>query len=215
MVNNRHIPEFKRGCAWAAHQAGRTHQEIQDMYKMSACTSARIVRDYKLSGKTKASTSTGRKPKHTPEVRRRILGEIDGNRTDGYEPFMEAFNCSKATIQRIAEAGGFFRQVRSVVCPINAKCKAKRLSWTRQRLPGCPLATADVLFSDEVPLQVGRHGQREFCFRKEGEALREDLVVEKARPGPVLMVWACIGVSLMSLMSHHTFHHIKHHCNDR
>jgi hypothetical protein len=87
-----------------------------------------------------------------------------------------------------------------VVCPIDSKCKAQRLSWARQRLPGCPLATADVVFSDEVPLQVGRHGQKKYCFRKEGEALREDLVIEKARPGPVVIAWACIGVYLQSLI---------------
>jgi hypothetical protein len=28
MVNNGHIPEFKRGAAWLAHDLGLSHREI-------------------------------------------------------------------------------------------------------------------------------------------------------------------------------------------
>jgi hypothetical protein len=193
MPNTGHIPEWLRGRAYEAHDNGLSHRAIADKLKISKSTSSRVVTDYDQHKKTKPGVSPGRPCMHSPTTRHQILTDIDTNRLASVDTFAKKYHTSLNTIIRLARDDGFERFVRRVVPEHDEKCIAQRLSWAHARLPGSRLADADVIYSDEKPLQVGRKGRQEHCFRREGEALRPDLTIPRKRRGKTLMVWACIG----------------------
>lgn len=127
---------------------------------------------------------------HEPERRREILGIIDTNRFTSFKDIGEQEDCSNDTVRRIAAEDGLHRQVMRRAPHLGQSAIAQRLRWIQENLDR---DWKTILWTDEVPLTIGKDPRRRWVTRRVGEEYRDGFTVPAVPQGKQVMAWGVIG----------------------
>ena len=132
----------------------------------------------------------GRPELHSPSARSRILAEVDTNRHTAFKAVAGQHDCSTTTIRRIAATGGLHRQVMCRAPIFSEPTRLKRLQWAQDNEQR---DWRQVLFTDAVPLTIGKDTRRKFVTRRSGEAHLPGFTLPITPHGKHIMLWSVIG----------------------
>ena len=190
IMSHPYTTDFNRGRVIAYRDSGLTFKKIEEKTGVKTSTSQRLWDEWLTSEKSGPSEIPGRPTLHTPAQRRGILTDIDTNRLASSQSLGEQEGCSSATIRRIAAEDGLHRQVMRRAPIITDNTKHKRLQWVEDNIN---TDWHQVLWTDEVPLTIGKDPRRRWVTRRAGEAYSEGMTLPALPQGKQIMAWSVIG----------------------
>jgi len=164
--------DFERGRVIAYRDSGLTYRGIEEKTAVKQTTSRRLWAEWLELGKSTYTLPSGRPFMHEPERRRGILATIETNRLTTFESLASQEGCSRSTIRKIAAEDGVQRHIMRHAPPITDCTRVKRLHWVEDNMQR---DWRTVLWTDEVPLTIGKDPRRHWVHAELGRNTRTGL----------------------------------------
>ncbi|CAB4494670.1 unnamed protein product [Rhizophagus irregularis] len=125
-------------------------------------TIRRIIDRYKKTGKTENLPRSGRPPALNNNEKNALINKVTQDRR---EPLHEVINtldlnCSLTTAKRALHSVGIYSHVAAKKPFISEKHALARISWCEKYKEKTAYDWAQVIFSDESSVEIGKHGRK-------------------------------------------------------
>lgn len=199
--------DFERGRVIAYRDSGLTYREIEEKTAVKQTTSRRLWDEWLELGKSTYTLPSGRPFMHEPKRRRGILATIETNRLTTFESLASQEGCSRSTIRKIAAEDGLQRHIMRHAPPITDCTRVKRLQWVEDNMQR---DWRTVLWTDEVPLTIGKDPRRHWVTRRVRGEYEDGFVIPAVRQGKQVMAWGIIGYNYKGPLYRFDLKHAHH-----
>lgn len=175
-----------------AIQAGKTIPQAAEIANIPYGTAKKIWRNFCTTGSTKNQPRSGRPPKVTERLGRKIVREARKNRR---MPFKEIGNhvkpaLSETTVRDYLARAGYHRRVARKVPYLSKVQKKNRLKWGHNARG---TDWSKVIWSDESYVYLGDSHGRTYVMCRADEVFEEDCLIPSFKQSSIrVMVWGCI-----------------------
>ena len=159
-------------------------------------TIRRFIDKYKKTGKTENLPRSGRPPALNNNEKNALISEVTENRR---EPLHEAINklglsCSLTTAKQTLYDAGIHSHVAAKKPFISKKHASARVSWCEKYREKTAHDWAQVIFSDESSIEIGKQSRQIRVWRHTGERFNIECLTSTFKSGrKSVMVWGCFA----------------------
>ncbi|CAB4481588.1 unnamed protein product [Rhizophagus irregularis] len=159
-------------------------------------TIRRIIDRYKKTGKTENLPRSGRPPALNNNEKNALINKVTQDRR---EPLHEVINtldlnCSPTTAKRALHSVGIYSHVAAKKPFISEKHTLARISWCEKYKEKTAYDWAQVIFSDESSVEIGKQSRQIRVWRHTGERFNTECLTPIFKSGrKSVMVWGCFA----------------------
>lgn len=165
--------------------------EVGKQYGCAPSTVCEILKRWREHGTTYTRDKPGRPHKLSSRDEMHLIRDIRQEPRQPWAYFADKYNVSAPTIRKVAKDQGLHKRVMRTTPYISPAAKDKRLRWTRT-IPGQDWRR--VIFTDEVPFQLGEDISRRWTIRAAGEEYEPQHTRPTFRSSrQTLQVWGAIA----------------------
>jgi transposase len=156
----------------------------------------RFIDKYKKTGKTENLPRSGRPPALNNNEKNALISEVTENRR---EPLHEVINklglsCSLTTAKQALYDAGIHSHVAAKKPFISKKHASARVSWCEKYREKTAHDWAQVIFSDESSIEIGKQSRQIRVWRHTGERFNIECLTPTFKSGrKSVMVWGCFA----------------------
>lgn len=162
-------------------------------------TIRRFIKKYKKTGSIKNLSRAGRPPVLNSQEKRILIQEATKERRLPLREIISKLElkCSLSTAKNILHSSGLRSYIASPKPFISEKHASTRVEWCKKNKNMTVRDWANIIFSDESSVEIGKQSRQVRVWRHKGERFEEDCIVPIFKSGRrSVMVWGCFAGGL-------------------
>ena len=159
-------------------------------------TIRRFINKYKETGKIENLPRTGRPPALNNDEKDALTNEVIKNRRIPIHEVINTLdlNCCLTTAKKSLHEAGIYSHVAAKKPFISERHAAARVSWCEKHKKKTVSDWAQIIFSDESSVEIGKQSRQIRVWRSVGERFNTDCLTSTFKSGrKSVMVWGCFA----------------------
>ncbi|KAI3363740.1 hypothetical protein L3Q82_001204 [Scortum barcoo] len=201
MPRSKEIPEELRKKVIDIHQSGKGYKAISKAVGIQRTTVRAIIHKWRKLGTVANLPRSGRPPKITPRVRRRLIQEVTKDPQKTSKELQASLASVKvsvhdSTIRKVLAKGGIHGRVPRRKPLLSKKNTKDRLTFAKRYLDYPQDFWRNILWTDESKIDLFGRCTARYIWRKNGTAFdKKNIMPTVKHGGGSVMVWGCFAAS--------------------